>query len=118
MVKSGVFGVHNTINDKFSSKKVHDKADDIARSSIYEIGRKASQTAPVDTGRMRDSLVSAIRRTPSVPKGMWEMPQTVPYTLVQEFEHKTKSRFIYNAVEDIRPFVWAKVNSEFKGGAE
>lgn len=81
-----------------SPKKYKLRADRVARESIYEIGLDAQRHAPVDTGLLSSTMTSQIERSSKAPSGVWDLLQGTEYTLVQEFEHSTKSAFIRNAV--------------------
>lgn len=98
-----VEGIGTTIRNKLSTTGIDENADRISRDTIYNIGRKAKTAAPVDTGLMRSSLVTGIQPTDRGRLGSWDMVQTVPYTLVQEYEHKRRSAFIRNAVSAEKP---------------
>ncbi len=110
-----VKGVSRVMRGKLSSRGAVDKADRVTRDSMYTIGRNARRNAPVDTGLLRSTMVTGIRPTPGVDRGSWEMVQGVEYTLVQEYEHSSKSAFIRNAFWDEGPKFKDKLKREFGG---
>lgn len=89
-------------------------ADLIARDSLRSIGVEAQSKAPVDTGLLRATLITGIKRNPDKPTGSWIMEQETDYTLRQEIEHKTKSGFIQSSAINGRAEFHERMRERFK----
>lgn len=111
-----VTGIDKTIRTKLDDKNAAEDADRLAEGSMRRIGADAANMAPVKTGHLRNTLTSEIQRSTSAPKGVWDLLQGTDYTMVQEFEHKSKRRFIYRAVLNEEPRFRQTVGERFKKG--
>lgn len=111
-----VFGVKNTINRKLSDKNALEDADRLAQGAMVRIGTDAANRAPVKTGLLQQTMTTGIQRSKSKPKGAWDLLQETEYTLVQEFEHKSKSHFIENAVMTEAPHFYTAMEERFRKG--
>lgn len=63
---------------------------------IRELAREIANLAPVDTGYMRDQILSGVRKEGN---GDWVIKRGTDYTVRQNFEHKTNAHFITNPTE-------------------
>lgn len=114
MVRISVKGIKRTITSKLSDPTAEEDADKLAEGSMRRIGTDAANRAPVDTGLLRNTMTSGIRRSTSADTGVWDLIQETEYTLVQEFEHKTKSAFIRQAVWNETPRFKEVLEERFK----
>lgn len=110
-----VAGVSSTISSKLSDPNAAEDADRLAQGSMVRIGTDAANRAPVETGHLRNTMTSGIKRSAIAPKGVWDLEQQTEYTLVQEFEHKTKRNFIVNSVKAEEPRYKGVLEERFKG---
>lgn len=98
MAKSGLFSRNNrkaAADLAAIAKHAEQAADDEAETLIRKIASDAAQLAPVDTGKLSNSLPAGVERE-SI--GVWTIRDGTDYTLVQEYTHKTHKAFIRRAV--------------------
>lgn len=110
-----ISGLSTTISGKLSDPTAEEDADRLAQGTMVRIGTDAANRAPVDTGHLRNTMTSGIKRSVIAPKGVWDLEQQTDYTLVQEFEHKTKRNFIANSVKAEEPRYKEVLDERFKG---
>lgn len=115
-VRSGVIvsGIESTIAKKLTDATSVEDADRIAQGSMMRIGTDAANHAPVKTGLLQRTMTTGIQRSDSAPKGVWDMIQKTDYTLVQEYEHRSKSGFIRNSVSAEEPRFQKATEERFK----
>lgn len=112
-----VRGVGSTISKKLVDNTASEDVDKIAQTSIHRLGGRASERAPVDTGLLSGTMISGIHKNygeSSAHKSAWELLQRTEYTLVQEFEHKSKDRFIRDSAIEERPNFRKDLEDRFK----
>lgn len=114
MVRIAVIGINKTIRNKLSDPNAEEDADKLAEGSMRRLGTDAANRAPVDTGHLRNTMTSGIRRSTTADKGVWDLIQETEYTLVQEYEHRTKSAFIRQAVWNETPRFKEVLEERFK----
>lgn len=107
-------GIQSTINRKLKDTTAVEDADRLAQGAMMRIGTDAANRAPVKTGLLQRTMTTGIQRSESKPKGAWDMLQETEYTLVQEFEHKSKSHFIEDSVDVERPRFQDAMEQRFK----
>lgn len=110
---SVLYGVDAALKGLTDETAVED-ADKLAEGSIRRIGTDAANRAPVDTGHLRNTMTSGIERSQSAPKGVWDLINQTDYTLIQEFNHKSKSGFIRNSVDAESPRFKEIISERFK----
>ncbi|MFS0562621.1 HK97 gp10 family phage protein [Terribacillus sp. 179-K 1B1 HS] len=91
-------------------RKAEDIADEEAEKFIRNVASDASKMAPVDTGKLSNSLPAGVEREGS---GIWVIRDGTDYTLVQEYTHKTKKAFIRTAVWDNEGPAEASIRARF-----
>lgn len=110
--KFEVKGVDHLLRTKLSTKETAKEIDAILNSNMQEFAQNAARRAPVDTGRLRNSLLAY---TGKVSELHYEMTEGTEYTLYQEFwNSRGKSAFIrsslYEQVEVLKKDIdaWAE----------
>lgn len=74
----------------------------ITETYARKIANESAANAPVDTGRLKNSLASSPKKESETS---WTIGSDLPYALRQEYEHRTKKGFTRKAVWDNRtPF--------------
>jgi len=99
---------------KLTDPSAEEDADKLAEGSLRRIGTDAANRAPVDTGHLRNTMTSGIERSVSAQKGVWDLIDGTDYTMVQEYEHRSKSGFIVNSVRAETPRYAQVVEERFK----
>jgi len=102
--KITIDGVDSTIRRKLTDAKARNELDAIIMTSINNLGQKAAQRAPVDTGRLRNSLMAYIEKRGEMN---WVMKEGTEYTVYQEYNNPNgKQAFIrtslYEEVENLK----------------
>lgn len=108
-----VEGIRSTKSKLRDETAKHD-ADALARESIFNIGNKASERAPVDTGLLSSTMISGIDKDVNQEVGKWNLLQRTEYTLKQEYEHSVYSGFIRDSSKEERDNFRDNVNKRFK----
>jgi hypothetical protein len=68
---------------------------DVLERGIRQIANEAAANAPVDTGKLANSLPAGVDKESALS---WVMRDGTEYTLVQEYTHASKKSFIRRAV--------------------
>jgi|SRR5690625_4424477 len=101
----GVIGTKK-VADYFGKRaNMHKDFDDLAENSMKRIQMGSFNKAPELTGFLKSNLVAEEnrKRTEGIPSGSWDLIDGTDYTLVQEFEHRSKKAFIRRSVWDEEP---------------
>src|SRR5699024_1051413 len=104
-VKISSMGVDETAFKFIKRAGLEYDFDKLAEHSMKRIQMGAFQKGPVLTGFLTSNLLADEnrRRTAGFKKGSWDLIDGTDYTLVQEYEHRTKSAFIRRSVWDEEP---------------
>jgi|SRR5699024_5485089 len=103
--KISVIGVERTARNLRKLSKMDDDFDKLAEHSMKRVQSGAFKRGPVDTGFLTSNLAADENRvrTNGVAKGSWDLIDGTDYTLVQEYEHRSKSGFIRDSVNEEEP---------------
>lgn len=87
-------GIDETIRNKLRDPKVQEELDRVIMTTMQNFAQQAASRAPVDTGRLRNSLLAYTYRHALLD---WRTLEGTDYTMIQEYEHKSKSGFVRNS---------------------
>jgi len=109
---------HDKVAKEMLNRVDQKSFDELAENTMKKIQLDSFRKAPVLTGFLSSNLVANEnrKRTDGVPLGSWDLIDGTDYTLVQEFEHMSKSGFIRTSVWDAEPRFKKEVKKLAKKG--
>lgn len=108
-----ITGINDVLNHlgTSSARRMKRNIDDDLEEGIRQMAETSAEYAPVDTGALKASIVASVRK---LSRHHYMYGSILPYAQRQEYEHKTKGRFLYRSVMKEAPEIKSKIAMTIK----